>query len=329
MGLDYKSAGVDISKAEKFIEIIRGKLKPEEKRNIGLFGGLFDLSSLHYRRPVLVSSTDGVGTKLLIAKFANNYRTVGIDLVAMCVNDVVTTGAKPLFFLDYIAAGNLELEKGSQLIEGIIEGCRHAGCMLIGGETAEMPGMYQRGSYELAGFCVGIVEREKVIDGKQIEAGDVLVGVRSSGVHSSGLSLARKALGLDEQNSKDVLGHHTDDSLLTMLLTPTRIFVDLVLDIVYKIPVRGIAHITGGGIYDNVRRLLPEGRSIEIFWENVEPHPIFHRIQQAGNISEGEMRRTFNMGIGLVLIVDKDQKERLMSCLIQKNEEPVLLGEVV
>lgn len=329
MGLTYKDSGVDIKKGDNFVNLIKEKLRKNEQDNIGLFGGLFSLNLDNYKDPVLVSGTDGVGTKLLLAKEANKYSTIGIDLVAMCVNDIVTLGAKPLFFLDYMACSELEIEKASELIDGIIEGCRLSGCILLGGETAEMPGVYQKGDYELAGFGVGIVEKTGIIDGRSIQAGDVLVGIRSSGIHSNGLSLARRALfGEKGFGFKD--GHPLlSNTLIEELLVPTRIYVELVLEIIRYLPVNGIAHITGGGIFSNVKRLLPAGLEPLIDWDTIEPHPIFTIIEQSGKIHKEEMRNVFNMGIGLVFVVSRDIKERFISRLEEKGEHYALIGGVV
>ncbi len=329
MGLTYKDSGVDIKKGRNFVNLIKEKLRKNEQDNIGLFGGLFSLNLDNYKDPVLVSGTDGVGTKLLLAKEANKYSTIGIDLVAMCVNDIVTLGARPLFFLDYMACSELEIEKASELIDGIIEGCRLSGCILLGGETAEMPGVYQKGDYELAGFGVGIVEKTGIIDGRSIQAGDVLVGIRSSGIHSNGLSLARRALfGEKGFGFKD--GHPLlSNTLIEELLVPTRIYVEFVLEIIRYLPVNGIAHITGGGIFSNVKRLLPAGLEPLIDWDNIHPHPIFTIIEQSGKIHKEEMRKVFNMGIGLVFVVSRDIKERFISRLEDKGEHYALIGGVV
>lgn len=329
MGLTYKDSGVDIKKGRNFVNLIKEKLRKNEQDNIGLFGGLFSLNLDNYKDPVLVSGTDGVGTKLLLAKEANKYSTIGIDLVAMCVNDIVTLGARPLFFLDYMACSELEIEKASELIDGIIEGCRLSGCILLGGETAEMPGVYQKGDYELAGFGVGIVEKTGIIDGRSIQAGDVLVGIRSSGIHSNGLSLARRTLfGEKGFGFKD--GHPLlSNTLIEELLVPTRIYVEFVLEIIRYLPVNGIAHITGGGIFSNVKRLLPAGLEPLIDWDNIHPHPIFTIIEQSGKIHKEEMRKVFNMGIGLVFVVSRDIKERFISRLEDKGEHYALIGGVV
>jgi len=329
MGLSYREAGVDIEKGERFVDLIKGKLKRGEKENIGLFGALFELDWKSYHTPVLVSSTDGVGTKLLLAKAAKNYRSIGIDLVAMCVNDIVTLGAKPLFFLDYLACGKLDVKEGSEVIDGIIEGCRLARCALLGGETAEMPGVYDNGDYELAGFSVGIVEKSEIIDGKKISKGDVLVGIKSSGIHSNGLSLARRALLGEKGYTLNERIPGLGGTLVEELLTPTRVYADIVLSTMHSAPLKGVAHVTGGGIEGNVRRLLPAGLDIRVHWDAIAPVPIFEIIQCAGNVSEAEMRKTFNMGIGMVFVTDEGGKNPLCEHLAKRAEDPVILGEVV
>ena len=335
MGLTYRDSGVDIDKGDRFVEAIKRKLPPKDQGNIGLFGGLFDISALGYKNPVLVASTDGIGTKLLVAKEAGRFDTIGIDLVAMCVNDLVPLGAKPLFFLDYLATAELDIDTASTVIDGILEGCAQAGCTLLGGETAEMPGVYQKGDYELAGFTVGIVERERIIDGKTIAKGDLLIGIRSSGIHSNGLSLARRALlpgkhsdpekAADPKKINPALGR----SIYEELLVPTRIYVRSALEIVDSVRVKGIAHITGGGVYGNTKRLLPEGLDLAIDWKSWKPNPIFALIQETGGVEDAEMRKTFNLGIGLVFVVAPEDEEHLNALLRAKHEEPLRIGEVV
>ena len=329
MGLTYRDSGVDIEKGDHFARIIRDKLSGREKNNIGLFGGMYELDSGEYKNPVLVSGTDGVGTKLLLAKMLGKYDTIGIDLVAMCVNDVITSGAKPLFFLDYMATSELDVEIASKVIDGIIDGCRQSGCMLLGGETAEMPGIYKKGDYELAGFCVGVVEKSKIIDGKSVAKGDILVGLRSSGIHSNGLSLARKALFEKKKYGYGDMHPLLNRTLAEELLIPTRIYTDPVGEIIKEVTVKGIAHITGGGIYGNVIRLLPAGLEPKINWETIKAPPVFHIIEDAGGIEKDEMRSTFNMGIGIVIIAERSSKERLVSLLEEKGEDPAVIGEIV
>lgn len=328
MGLTYRDSGVDIEKGDRFIEVVRKKLHEDERSNIGRFGGLYDLSTHGLKNPVLVSSTDGVGTKLLIAKEAKKYDTIGIDLVAMCINDVITLGAKPLFFLDYLATSNLDVEIASQVLEGIIKGCRRSGCTLLGGETAEMPGVYAHGDYELAGFAVGVVEKERIIDGTNIEAGDVLIGLASSGIHSNGLSLARKALFDQRKYSSHTVVPPLENQIIEELLIPTKIYTAIVLDLICSVPVRGIAHITGGGLYNNISRILPHRTEVKIYWEKIHPHPIFSIIQEAGDIDEEEMKKTFNMGIGMVLILGRSECDRVLTYLKDRDEPVSIIGEV-
>jgi len=303
----YKEAGVDIKKAEKLIKKIK-----EIAPGIGGFSGLFPIEVSRYKEPFLVASTDGVGTKLKIAQLIRKHDTVGIDLVAMGVNDVITCGAKPIFFLDYFATGKLELGVAQEVIRGIHKGCVQSGCILLGGETAEMPGFYKRGEYDLAGFCVGTVEREELIDGKEIEPGDIIFGLPSSGLHSNGFSLVRKIFSQKELRS---LGKE--------LLKPTKIYVKDVLSV--KSIVRGIAHITGGGFIDNIPRILPRGCQALIHKGSWRVPRIFHRVQQKGKIEEREMFHTFNMGIGMVLIVSPAKRKSLLTRLPQARP----IGEVL
>ena len=329
MGISYRESGVDIEKGELFVDLIKKKLVSDDRRNIGGFGGMFDLGPLKLRHPVLVAGTDGVGTKLVVAKQAGYYGSIGIDLVAMCVNDVVCTGARPLFFLDYLATSNLDLGEAGRVMDGIVEGCRISGCRLLGGETAEMPGVYEKGEYELAGFCCGIVEKERIVDPGRIGEGDLLVGVRSSGIHANGFSLARKALfekgGFDLHYEHPALGR----SIAQELLVPTRIYAQLVLQTIETVAVNGIAHITGGGIEGNLRRLLPKGLDLNIRWENLSPQPLFGIIREAGGIEDEEMRRVFNLGVGIVFVVDKKLRKQIAGTLKRLGEEPVIFGEVI
>jgi phosphoribosylformylglycinamidine cyclo-ligase len=329
MGITYRESGVDIEKGNRFVALIKERLSKDQEQNIGGFGGMFDLGSQGIRNPVLVASTDGVGTKLIVAKEAKLYSTIGIDLVAMCVNDVVCTGARPIFFLDYLATSHLDIDEAGKIMDGIVEGCRKAGCVLLGGETAEMPDLYKQGDYELAGFACGIVEKEKIIDTGGIGEGDLLIGVRSSGIHSNGFSLARKALfekgGYSLHEEIPFLGR----TIAAELLEPTRVYVPIVLETTARLAVRGVAHITGGGLHGNVRRLLPRGLDAAIRWEALAPHPVFRIIQEAGGIEDKEMRRTFNLGIGLVFVVEKKFGDRAAGILRELGEKPVLVGTVV
>ncbi len=306
MALTYRDAGVDIDEGDRLVDLIkplaRPTLRPEVLAGIGGFGGLFALDTRKYREPVLVSGTDGVGTKLKVAFAADRHDTIGQDLVAMCVNDVAVVGAEPLFFLDYFATGKLSAEQGAQVVKGIAEGCRLAGCALIGGETAELPGFYAGGEYDLAGFAVGCVERSRIVDGRAVAAGDVVVGIASTGLHSNGYSLVRKALlerhALDER--PEALGGAT---LGDVLLEPTRIYAKDVLALLEKVPVKAFAHVTGGGLPGNVPRNMPEGTRAVLEERRWPRPPIFDLVEREGQVPREEMYRTFNMGLGLVAIV--------------------------
>ncbi|MBT3640750.1 MAG: phosphoribosylformylglycinamidine cyclo-ligase, partial [Acidiferrobacteraceae bacterium] len=305
--LTYRDAGVDIEAGESLVErikpLVQKTQRPECLGNIGGFGGLFELPIDRYRRPVLVSGTDGVGTKLKLAVMLDRHDTIGIDLVAMCVNDVLVLGAEPLYFLDYFATGRLSPEHAQSVIAGIASGCEAAGAALIGGETAEMPGMYSPGDYDLAGFCVGVVEKDQIIDGSHIRAGDQILGLASSGLHSNGYSLARAVL----ERSSATLGQPIGETTLgEALLAPTRIYVRPILALLKAVPIHGIAHITGGGLSGNIPRILPDNCDCRIdatAWPRPE---IFQWLQSEGSIDDTEMLRTFNCGIGLVIIVSSD-----------------------
>ena len=312
----YKDAGVDIDAGNRFVQMIKPLVKattrPEVLTDIGGFGGLFSLNSDKYKKPTLVASTDGVGTKLKIAFMADKHDTVGIDLVAMCVNDIVVQGAEPLFFLDYLATGKLSPEKAVEIVKGISEGCVQAGCALIGGETAEMPGMYGDGEYDLAGFTVGVVDNDRIIDGSSITVGDKLIGLASSGLHSNGYSLARKVcfenLGLSIDSFVPELGKPLGEALLT----PTRIYVKTILNLLRDFQIKGMAHITGGGLLENIPRVLPRHCRAVIHRNSWEIPPIFQLLREGGNIDEIEMHRTFNNGIGMVLVVPERDVEDIM-----------------
>ncbi len=303
-GLTYRDAGVDIDAGNALVERIkphvRRTLRPEVLTGLGGFGGLFALDCQRYRQPVLVSGTDGVGTKLKLAGLLDRHDGIGIDLVAMCVNDILTVGAEPLFFLDYFATGKLDNAQAERVIAGIAEGCRQAGCALIGGETAEMPDMYAPGEYDLAGFVVGVVERDARIDGQYIEAGHWVLGVDSSGPHSNGYSLIRRILEHSGASLDQACG---DVSLGEALMAPTRIYVREVLTLLERMPLPGLAHITGGGLTENVVRVVPEGLALEFYRDAWQWPPVFKWLQQAGGVDELEMLRTFNCGIGLAVIV--------------------------
>jgi phosphoribosylformylglycinamidine cyclo-ligase len=330
--ITYKDAGVDIDAGNTFVKMIKPLVKttnrPEVIADIGGFGGLFSLNTSKYKHPVLVSGTDGVGTKLKIAFLADTHDTIGIDLVAMCVNDIVVQGAEPLFFLDYLATGRLEPEKAASIVKGIAEGCVQAGCALIGGETAEMPGFYAEGEYDVAGFAVGVVERDNLIDGSSITVGNKLIGLASSGLHSNGYSLARKViLEKMELGFADTLPG-LDRTVAEELLTPTRIYVKSVLNILRDFSVNGIAHITGGGLLENVPRVLPNGCKATIHRQSWQLPGIFSLIQEQGGIEENEMFRTFNCGIGMVLIVPENEVEDVLIRLSGLNEKAAVIGEV-
>ena len=333
MTKSYKEAGVDISLANQIVEKIKpliGKTSiPGVLGGIGGFGGLFSLTEQNYKEPVLVSSTDGVGTKLKIAFALNKHDTVGIDLVAMSVNDIITCGAKPLFFLDYISIGKLSEKIVVELIKGITEGCKMAGCALLGGETAEMPGFYPEGEYDLAGFAVGIVEKSKIINGREVGEGDSVIGIASNGLHSNGFSLARKVLLESNKYRIDDKVSSFGEYLGEELLGPTKIYVHPVLHLLEKYKILGIAHITGGGLLENIPRILPEEVSIQIDQKSWPKPPIFSLIQKEGKISDEEMYRTFNMGIGMVLVVRPDKIKQIINELNQMDFPSYIIGRVV
>lgn len=331
-GLTYAQAGVDINAGNRVVDLIgenvRKTFRPGVLADIGGFGGLFALDTKRYREPVLVAGTDGVGTKLRIAMMLDRHDTIGIDAVAMCVNDVLVQGAEPLFFLDYLAVGRLQPEKVAAIVKGVADGCREAGCALIGGETAEMPGFYGPEEYDLAGFCVGVVDRAAIIDGSMIKAGDRLIGLASSGLHSNGYSLVRKALlelaGLKLDSWIDEL----QGTLGEVLLTPTRIYVKPVMKVLAEYPVLGLAHITGGGLVENVPRILPDGLAAVIDRAAWPVPAVFDLVRRAGNVSEREMYRTFNMGIGMVLVVRAGDADGVVRLLKESGETPFLIGEI-
>lgn len=328
----YKDAGVDIDRANTFIERIKPLLKTASRRevmsSIGGYGALFHLDVSKNRDPILVSSTDGVGTKLKIAQMMNKHDTIGIDLVAMSVNDVVVQGAEPLFFLDYIATGKISIETSVKIVEGIVRGCQEAGCALIGGETAEMPGFYPDNEYDLAGFCVGMVEADRLIDGSEIRVGDRIIGLSSSGLHSNGFSLARRVLFDDGRfNHSDTVAE-LNKTIGDELLVPTRIYVKSILNLIKYFPVRGIVHITGGGFLDNIPRIVP-GPCRAVIKRNSWPVPsIFELIQRTGKIEDNEMFRVFNMGIGMILIVSEKNQTEVMERLATLGEHAYLLGTI-
>lgn len=326
--IDYKKAGVNIEAGDALVERIKPlakkTMRSEVLGQLGGFGALFALK--RYDQPILVSGTDGVGTKLKLAFTANKHNTIGIDLVAMCVNDILVQGAEPLFFLDYFATGHLHVDQASEVISGIAEGCNQAGAALVGGETAEMPSMYPEGEYDLAGFAVGVVEKNELIDGRTITEGDSIIGLASNGAHSNGYSLIRKLVeisGIDLQSTFD-----QGKSLQEILLTPTRIYVKNILTLKQKIKIKGIAHITGGGISGNLPRVLPKGKSALIH-KNSWPMPkLFHWLQKTGDLPESELFRTFNCGIGLCLIVEKRETDQTLSALESLGETAYLIGTI-
>ena len=324
--LTYRDAGVDIDAGNALVErikpIVAATRRAEVLSGIGGFGGLFALDSARYREPVLVSGTDGVGTKLKLAQLLGRHDTIGIDLVAMCVNDVLVQGAEPLFFLDYFACGKLDVEVATDVVKGIAAGCSQAGAALIGGETAEMPDMYADGDYDLAGFCVGAVEREAIVDGSDISVGDVLIGIASSGPHSNGYSLIRKVLEL--AGDTDIDGVPASQRLLA----PTRIYVKPVLQLMNAVSVRGLAHITGGGITENLPRILDDSVHAEIDTASWEQGPVFDWLAEAGNIAIDEMRRTFNCGVGMIVVVDASEAHRAVSVLAEAGESAWEIGRI-
>jgi phosphoribosylformylglycinamidine cyclo-ligase len=327
-GIRYRDSGVDIDAGDALVERIKPLVtrtqRPEVLAGIGGFGALVEIPA-GYRRPVLVAGTDGVGTKLRLAIDAGQHDTIGIDLVAMCANDVVVQGAAPLFFLDYYATGKLDVAVAEAVIRGIVEGCVRAGAALVGGETAEMPGMYHGEDYDLAGFCVGVVEKESIIDGSGIRAGDAVIGLASSGAHSNGYSLIRKLLVDAQATAHTVLDGRT---LLERLLTPTRIYVKPLLELMRALPVRGLAHITGGGLTDNVPRVLPQGLEVRLERRRWHRDPVFDWLQHAGRIDRDEMYRTFNCGIGMVAILPAQSADAAIALLTAHGETAALIGEV-
>ncbi|HOJ51373.1 MAG TPA: phosphoribosylformylglycinamidine cyclo-ligase [Syntrophales bacterium] len=331
-GKAYKIAGVDIDRANTFVELIKPKvreaLRPEVMGSIGGFGGLFRLDIKKYRNPILVSSTDGVGTKLKIAQKFDVHETVGIDLVAMSVNDIVVQGAEPLFFLDYLATGELDVTRSVKIVEGIVKGCQEAGCALLGGETAEMPGMYSGGEYDLAGFCVGIVEAEGLIDGSTIHVGDTIVGLASSGLHSNGFSLVRRIVFQEKKFTGKERIEGYAEPLKNVLLTPTRIYVKPILVLLKSFAIRGMVHITGGGFYDNIPRILPQGTQAHITKGTWPIPPIFTHLQEWGKVEEKEMYRVFNMGIGMMLIVKPEDAPEIIARLENMGEKAYIIGSI-
>ncbi|MBE7081210.1 MAG: phosphoribosylformylglycinamidine cyclo-ligase [Clostridiales bacterium] len=328
----YKAAGVDITAGYRAVELMKGHIKRTMTdgvcSDIGGFGGLFALGKV--KNPVLVSGTDGVGTKLKIAFLMDKHNTVGIDCVAMCVNDVICSGAKPLFFLDYIAVGKNVPERVASIVEGVAEGCVQAGCALIGGETAEMPGFYPVDEYDLAGFAVGVVDKKKILDNKKMQAGDVVIAIPSTGVHSNGFSLVRKVFDVEKADIKTPIEALGGKSLGETLLTPTKIYVKAIMSLLEKkVNIRAISHITGGGFYENIPRSIPDGFGAKIEKSAVRILPIFDLIAKTGNIAERDMFNTFNMGVGMSVVVKKEDADKALNILKLAGEDAYIMGEIV
>lgn len=320
----YKAAGVDKEEGYKTVELIKPFVKKTHNKNVltelGQFGALYELGK--YKNPVLVSGTDGVGTKIKLALEVGQLDTIGIDCFAMCANDIACHGAKPLFFLDYLACGNLDAEKAADIVKGMAFACEQTGCALVGGETAEMPGMYAKGDYDIAGFCVGVVEKEDIITGAAINNGDIVIGIASSGLHSNGFSLARKVF-------KDVHQNFNGEPVWKTLLKPTMLYNNIVTTVVEKYDIKGIAHITGGGLYENVPRIIPEGLCAKLYKANIPQQEIFNTIKEVGKIEEDEMYGTFNMGVGLVFVANLSNVEDIISDIAAAGLNGFVLGEIV
>lgn len=332
MGITYKDAGVDKHAGYKQVQMIKDSVKSTYidgvMSDIGGFSGMFELSKLNVSEPVLVSGTDGVGSKVQIAQLMNEHGTIGEDCVAMCVNDILCQGAKPIFFLDYIATGKLVPEKMASIVEGVANGCKEAGCALLGGETAEMPGIYKENDYDLAGFAVGVVEKSKIIDGSKIKAGDVVLGLPSTGLHSNGYSLVRKIVFDKMGFQLDEYDEELNSTLGDELLKPTKIYIKDIYPLIEKYDIHGICHITGGGIYENFPRILPEGLGADLDYTNVDAPKIFELLMKWGNVEKEEMYGTFNMGVGLVLIVDEKISEEIVEEFSNKGKTIYSLGKI-
>ena len=326
--ISYKDAGVDIKAGDELISKIKPIAKETNRKEVlgglGGFGSLFEIPK-KYKNPILVSGTDGVGTKLKLAFDLNIHNTIGQDLVAMCVNDILVQGAEPLFFLDYFACGKLNISKATDVIKGISEGCKLAGCSLVGGETAEMPGMYSKEEYDLAGFCVGAVERENIIDGSNISEGDLIIGIASSGPHSNGYSLIRKVLEKEKINLNDEINGET---FANILIKPTRIYVNSILNLIEKVDIHGLVHITGGGLIENIPRILQENHKATLKKESWNMPVIFDWLKEKANISNEELYKTFNCGIGMVVIIDPKDKQKTKEILSDNDEVIYVLGEI-
>ncbi len=328
----YRDAGVDIEAGDEFVRriksLVRTTFRPEVVSDLGGFGGLFRFPSTEYKEPILVSGTDGVGTKLKVAALMDRHDTIGIDLVAMCVNDVLVSGAEPLFFLDYLATGKLEVSKAEAIVKGIVEGCKQAGCALIGGETAEMPSCYPEHEYDLAGFVVGVVERENIIDGKKVSNGDIAIGLSSTGLHSNGFTLARQVLFEQEGWTGATQLTELDRPLGDILLEPTKIYVKQVRALLTDCDIHGLAHITGGGLTGNVPRVLPSHCEMLIKRGSWPIPDIFNVIQQSGKVDQDEMYRVFNMGIGMVVIVPPEDVDRVLTHMKNLGELAQVIGDI-
>lgn len=333
MAKSYEASGVNLEAGYEVVSRIKKHVKSTERPgsmgNIGSFGGMFDLGSLGYEHPILVSGTDGVGTKLKIAFSLEKHDTIGIDAVAMCVNDVLAQGAKPLIFLDYVAVGKNHPEVVEAIVSGVAEGCRQAGCALVGGETAEMPGMYTPGEYDIAGFTVGAVEKSKLIDCSKVKPGDLLIGIASSGVHSNGFSLVRKIVSDRDLEFNQKYEETGDQTLGEMLLTPTKIYIKQVHKVLDEIDVHGIAHITGGGFDENIPRILKPGQGVEVKEGSWEILPVFRLLEKYGKVPHREMFNIFNMGIGMVLAVNEEDAPRAIEILTEAGEKASVIGKVI
>ena len=329
----YAAAGVDITAGYKAVELMKTHIArtmiPGAMSDIGGFGGLFELDLQGIERPVLVSGTDGVGTKLKMAFLMDKHDTVGIDCVAMCVNDIICCGARPLFFLDYVALGKNIPEKVEAIVSGVAEGCVQAGCAIVGGETAEMPGFYPEDEYDMAGFSVGVVDKNKIFDKNSIAEGDVIIGLPSSGLHSNGFSLVRKVLSVETCDLKAPMAELNGASMGETLLTPTRIYVKSILALMDAVQIKSVSHITGGGFYENIPRSLPKGMTAKIEEASVPVLPIFRLVETLGNIPRKEMFNTFNMGIGMTVVVAKQDEQKALDALRTSGESPCVIGEII
>ncbi len=329
----YAAAGVDITAGYRAVELMKKHIASTRTEgvcsDIGGFGGMFELDLTGIKRPILVSGTDGVGTKLRLAFLMDKHDTVGVDCVAMCVNDIICGGAKPLFFLDYIACGKNVPERMEAIVKGVCDGCIQSGAALIGGETAEMPGFYPEDEYDLAGYVTGVVDKDKIIDNETMQAGDVVIALPSSGVHSNGFSLVRKVFDVENSDIKSPVAELSGASIGETLLTPTRIYVKPVLKLIEEVNVKGISHITGGGFYENIPRSIPEGLCAKIDKASVKVLPIFDLIAKTGGISERDMFNTFNMGVGMSIVVPAAEAEKALQILTEAGEAPYIIGEII